>query len=83
MSIATIRESANRGILSDGKKPVKKVIVRSADGEADLTDQTRDAFGGKNLKVRFPEEDTFGGCPAELFDLDPSTTPLYLPIVIK
>jgi hypothetical protein len=71
------------GVDGVGQKPVNSVIVRSPDGEADMTSQTRDALGGKNLKVRFPQADTFGECPEDFTDFDPSATPDYLPIILR
>ncbi len=52
------------GLHAAGTKKVLSATLVLVDGtEIDVTDDLTDALGGKTLRVRYPQEDTFGVCP--------------------
>lgn len=63
------RSGAYRGILGlhgTGQKQIRSATLVLVDGtEIDVTDDLADALGGKRFLVRFPQQDSFGSCPAQ------------------
>lgn len=54
------------GLHGSGEKRISSATLVLVDGtEIDVTDDLADALGGKRFLVRFPQEDSFGNCPAQ------------------